>query len=58
MEQKARRLARKIETRKNEQIAVQKEAYLQAIREFEEKKVKEYKNRTKKKNVKKEKKSC
>lgn len=58
MEQKARRLARKIETRKNEQIAVQKEAYLQAMREFEEKKVKEYKNRTKKKNVKKEKKSC
>lgn len=49
MEQKARRLARKIETRKNEQIAVQKEAYLQAMREFEEKKVKEYKNRTKKK---------
>lgn len=39
MEQKARRLARKIETRKNEQIAVQKEAYLQAMKEFEEKKV-------------------
>lgn len=57
-ERNERRRARRAEERKNEQIVVQKEAYLQAMREFEEKKVKAYKNKTKKKNVKKEKKSC
>lgn len=37
-ERNERRRARRAEERKNEQIAVQKEAYLQAMREFEEKK--------------------
>lgn len=39
-ERNERRRARRAEERKNEQIAVQKEAYIQAMREFEEKKVK------------------
>lgn len=38
-ERNERRRVRRAEERKNEQIAVQKEAYLQAMREFEEKKV-------------------
>lgn len=37
-ERNERRRARRAEERKNEQIAVQKEAYLQAMKEFEEKK--------------------
>lgn len=37
-ERNERRRARRAEERKNEQIAVQKEVYLQAMREFEEKK--------------------
>ena len=37
-ERNERRRARRAEERKNEQITVQKEAYLQAMREFEEKK--------------------